>query len=245
MDKIQIHLNSQNADIIQNYNSDAIFYLPNLNISTQHEIYLSVQSCSIPYSFYQINNTNNLLKYTINGSSNIYNITIPQGNYNINELITYLNSNMTGFNVVYNVQQNTITITNTNNLNWQFMSASTCFPLGFLYPSYSSNFSITSNTINLSPINYINILCNYKTKSFIKISNLTNPDFNLLCSFPIEVNRNNLIIYKNKNNIKCNTYTNNLNQIEIKITDNNGNLLNLNGGEWDMTIQFDIINFTE
>ena len=245
MESIQIHLNSENADIIQNYNTDASFFLPNLNINSQHEIYLSVQNATIPYSFYQINSTNNFIKYTINGFSDIYNLYIPYGNYNINEIISFLNSNMTGFISSYNVKQNNITITNSNNYNWQFMSASTCSCLGFSYPSYSLNYSITSSCVNLNPISYINILSNYKTKSFIKKVGISNPDFNLLCSFPIEVNRNSLIIYNNKNNFKTNTYTNNLNQLQIKITDNNGNLLNLNGLNWELTIQFDIIKFTE
>jgi hypothetical protein len=244
MESIQIYLNSLNADIIQNINTDATFYLPNLNISNQHEIYISVQSCSIPYSFYQINTTNNFIKYTINGFQDIYDLYIPVGNYNINELITFLNSNMSGFTTTYNVKQNNITITNNNNYNWQFMSASTALILGFNYPSYSTNYSITSNNINLNPISYINILTNYKTKSFIKKIGVNNPDFNLLCSFPIEINRNGIIIYKNINNLKINTYTNNLNQLQIKITDNYGNLINLNGSNWDLIIQFDIIKFT-
>jgi predicted HAD superfamily phosphohydrolase YqeG len=41
----------------------------------------------------------------------------------------------------------------------------------------------------------------------------------LLCTIPLEVAPFGLIIYSNTNNYRCNTYMNNLDHVEIRITD--------------------------
>ena len=81
-ESFQIYLNSSNADSI--VNNSYTFILPNLEIADGNYIYLSVQYASIPYSFYNINSTNNLLNYTLNSVS--YSITITSGNYNITKI---------------------------------------------------------------------------------------------------------------------------------------------------------------
>ena len=66
-DCIQIHLNSANADSYNDNNfSDCNFYLPIIELPLQHTIMLSVQSCVIPYTFYNISSSNNTLIYTEN-----------------------------------------------------------------------------------------------------------------------------------------------------------------------------------
>jgi hypothetical protein len=75
MESIQIYLNSLNADKYFNgSSSDCAFILPIIEIPDGFHIYLSVQKCLIPYSFYNINSTNNTLKYTANSIN--YSITI-------------------------------------------------------------------------------------------------------------------------------------------------------------------------
>ena len=104
-ESFQIYLNSKNADSSNNnlYN----FILPNLEIADGNYIYLSVQYASIPYSFYNINTTNNTLNYTLNAVN--YTVTITSGNYNITQLITFLKSSMSGFTISYNSLTNKIT----------------------------------------------------------------------------------------------------------------------------------------
>lgn len=246
---IQIELCSASADVQTNYNTDCIFYLPNLNISSEHEIYISVQHASIPYTFYQINSSNNTLKYSfLNSDQNVYTINITPGNYNVNELITFLNTSFTNIVVSYNVKTNKLTFSNNTNTNFQFLNASTCLTL-FGFSSYSivsTGYSLTStNSINLCPVSCICVLTNFKTKSFMCMKGLKNFDQSLLCTIPVNVNRNGIIIYENNNNFKSNLYTNVINAINIKLCDMFGNLLNLNGCDWEMTIQLDIINFSE
>jgi len=76
---LQIHLNSRNADIYHNNMfSDSEWYLPIIEVPLQYTIYISVQHAVIPYSFYNINDSNNILNYQI--GLNILSVIIPIGN---------------------------------------------------------------------------------------------------------------------------------------------------------------------
>ena len=62
---LQIHLNSSMADKYNsNTTSDCDFFLPLIEVPQQHTIYLSVQHAIIPYTFYNINTSNNLISYS-------------------------------------------------------------------------------------------------------------------------------------------------------------------------------------
>jgi hypothetical protein len=62
---IQIHLNSMFATNYNNQHySDCGFALPMIEAQSQYTIYLSIIHCVIPYSFYNINSTNNVLCYS-------------------------------------------------------------------------------------------------------------------------------------------------------------------------------------
>jgi hypothetical protein len=52
-----------------------------------------------------------------------------------------------------------------------------------------------------------------------------------------------LITYRNINNNRCNTYMNNLDHVEIRITDQSGMILDLNGSGWCMTFQIGVVDF--
>ena len=63
MESIQIYINSKTADqFLDNNISNAKYILPYIQIPDGHHIYISVQKCSIPYSFYNINSSNNNLQ---------------------------------------------------------------------------------------------------------------------------------------------------------------------------------------
>ena len=164
IDSFQIHLTSQTADkIYSNNNCDAEFYLPVIEIPSQYHIYVSVQHAVIPFTFYNINSSNNTLNYNIN--DNIFTVIIPEGNYNINNLKTYLSTAMGGFTIVYNSINNRFTFTHSTN-NFIILSSSTCLSLiGLLaQDNYSTGLRLTSNrAVNLAPIRCICVSTNLKT----------------------------------------------------------------------------------
>ena len=59
------------------------------------EVQLQIQNAQIPYSFYNINVYNNVLKVSVDGLPTIYTLTLTRGNYNANSLITELTTQFT------------------------------------------------------------------------------------------------------------------------------------------------------
>jgi hypothetical protein len=66
----------------------------------------------------------------------------------------------------------------------------------------------------------------------------------IICSIPLESQPFSLITYKNSTT-KVNLYSNNLAYINIKLLNQDGKLLNLNGKYFSLTLQLDIINFVD
>lgn len=253
MNSFQIHFCSKNADIfINNNKSDCLFYLPPLGIPNNYRIYVSLQNASIPYSFYQINEFNNILRYQqfTPANTTIENyVFIPYGNYTIDELVSTLNTIMEAYQITYDYITGRITFKSLVSQQFELIyEGSTSFELLGLDKDSLNHSDENYEVKGAYPANvlYTNCLCiytNMKTDSFNKAS--TN-NKRLLCSIPIDVEPFSMITYKNTNSIfKSNTYTNNINQIEIKICDMCGNLLNLNNNHWSMTLQFNLVDFVE
>ena len=238
-ESFQIYLNSTNADSVSDYSYN--FILPNLEIADGNYIYLSVQYANIPYSFYNINSTNNVLNYTLNSVN--YTITITSGNYNITQLISSLKLLLAGFTISYNSITNKITFSHAT-YNFSFLASSTCHEiLGFVKNTtyVSSNLSLISkNCVSLIPIKCINIVSNLLTYNINK-SNPNNQS--ILCCIPVITQPNSIIEYKNNNNFRSNLFINQISDIKIKLTDQNNNALDLNGLDFFITIQLDIERF--
>lgn len=239
---ICIFLNSQTANsYVNGYTSECLFVLPALTVPKRAKISVSCQTASIPYSFYNCDDFNSKLNYIENSIT--YNKIIPQGNYNVLTLITALKTLMgVNFNIVYNTLDNTYTFTNTL-YNFTLLSTSTCLEmLGFKdklsYPSVSK--SLTSNIcINLFTIRNIYLSSN----NFIlnNVNNSTPNNSSILCSIPISSSSGSIISYSNIFNVinEVNN-VNNLTLLHIKLTDQDGDILDLNGCHFSLTLQLDI-----
>ena len=108
----QIHLNSKHADSYNNNSiSDCNFFLPQIETQNDHQINVSIQSANIPYSFFNINTSNNYLKYSFNNDQVLRTLTIEPGNYTCYSLLDYLNQNFYNKVVTYNSIKNKYTFT--------------------------------------------------------------------------------------------------------------------------------------
>lgn len=243
IENFQLHLSSNFADkIYSNNNADTEFYLPLIEIPSQYHLHVNVVHASIPFTFYNINSSNNVLNYSIEGTN--YSFIIAQGNYNVVNLKDYLMSNLPGFIITYSPITNKYTFTQ-DYYGFSFLNTSTCLNiLGFSQQTITSNgTSLTSTqSVNLNPIRCV-CICSDLPSSNISL-NSKNKN-NILCSIPITTQPNSIITYLNHNNFKINTYANVLSSIRIQLMDQDGNLLNLNGTNWSMTIQFDVIDFVD
>lgn len=238
---IQIFLNSKTANkYLGGFTSNCVFNLPLIVLPRNAKIYLSVQSASIPYSFYNVDYFNNKLVYNLNAGSDIT-IEIPQGNYSTTSLKNYLLTAMTGFSIIYSSLNNTFTFTH-GTYNFQFKSTSTCMEiLGF---DENSTYNSTSKVLtSINSINLFTIRNIYIASNNLSLTNINNSTLNLcniLASIPLTSGANSVITYCNTNNIK--TVVNdvkNFTLLQLALTDQDGDILDLNGCHWSMTLQID------
>jgi hypothetical protein len=243
IESIQIHLNSANAtSYIGDSYSNCVFTIPTLEIPSQHQIYLSVKHANIPYSFYNIDTTNNTLIYIQNGTTTTLNI--EPGNYNANQLSSYLTNNMTNFTITYNSITNKFLFTNSV-YNFTISQLSTCLTMfglisNAIYLSSSLKSLTSYQCANLQTKQCICISSNFQTGNINFTDILTRT---ILCSIPISTPPNSNIVYINSTNFRNNLYTNIINTICLKLIDQNNNIINLNGCHWSITLQLDVVNF--
>ena len=193
-------------------------------------------------------NNNNLQIRLFNstGYSQDQSINISYGNHNINTLLSELKSQLSpSFTITFNSITNKITITNST-YDFVILLNSSCLDLiGFssLSDIYSSNKTLTSNTnVNLQSVQCICIRSNMQTNS---ITSGNQNNVSTLASIAISNQPFTTIAFINQSNHKINLYNNNLNTISIKLLDQNGNIVDLNGLHWSMTLQLDILKFNE
>jgi hypothetical protein len=95
--------------------------------------------------------------------------------------------------------------------------------------------------INLNQIRAINVEINFPTYNV----NVAAPyENNILATIPVYVAPFSIITYQNANNFRTNLYVNKLDQIQIRLLSNDGNLIDLNGINYQMTLQLDCVKFT-
>lgn len=246
MNSLQLLISSSNVD--SKTDDSYIYYIPPCCIpsESQEHIYLSVQTAVIPNTFYNINKNNNTLCYSLDSNNIKQYLSLPLGNYNIKDIINFLNGNLPNFLITFDKMTNKLSFQNLSYLDFKFYPESNIynvigFNTGILYHS-SGGLLNSRNVVNLNSIQYINIKANFSTNNLAKY-NMN--DKNIICSIPVNINPYGVINYKNDNNFRINTFTSQMSEIIIQFTDQNGNDIDFNGVQWSLVLQMDIINFVE
>ena len=238
----QIHLNSANANVKLNQtkNSNCSFFLNDVLKTDKStiETRVSLVNCQIPYSFYNINETNN--QFNVSGVT--YNF--PIGNYNVNSFISTWASVLGNNN--WSITFNSIT----NKLNFSYTSAfyfndgaNSMFPImGFSLGSflYSSNNSLLSSfPVNFSGLTRLLVSSpSFGTNNF----SANKQGYHILTSVPISSNTSVIINYTNVTNFKNVFKNHELSCIDIIIQDDQNNFIDFNNQNWTLTLQIDIIH---
>lgn len=235
---INLYINSKFALTQLNGTSNCIFDFSNLPIN-DGEIFVSLQSAQIPGTFYNVDDVNNVFNYSV-GVIN-YQILIPPANYNVNSLNSYLNSimNPQGFTITFNIATNKYDFTNID--NFTFKGSSTCFEiLGFIEGktiSSVANFLQSTLCVNFFTIQAVlieisNLITNNKT------SNVAENNPSILVSIPITTSQNSVLSYYNVFNLheRINSIKN-FASLQVRLLDQDLDLLDLNGANWTATLQ--------
>ena len=147
---VEIYLNSKSAsNYINNQISDCYFNLSSIEILQDEVAYINLKDAVIPYSFYNVNNTNNKLDYILNSVN--YSITLINGYYNVNTLRTH-SFDLLGVNWIINYisKLNKYEFIHTLN-NFTFLNSSTCFEL----LGFKDNLSYSSTLLKLTSSIYM------------------------------------------------------------------------------------------
>ena len=261
-ENLEIYLNSKSARLKQdNQSGNCFFTLPNIDIDENKEqVYVSVRNATIPFSWYNVNETNNKLNFTIDGTS--YTITLTEGNYNVNTLAVEFKTEIDHIHFQHG-HNGDLTITYLPKINkfyffhshhdFSFLSTSTCFELlGFedgktylstLLPSQQQKEELTSTIgVNLFLVRQIYITSDNFILNNINAATPTNA--NIIASVPVLGNPNSIINYENTSAKHLIHHLNNINNLHIRLEDQKGQLLLLNGVNWSITLELTIIKKT-
>ena len=245
INSIQIFLNSRYAtESVGDNIADSIYYLPVIEIPDGHHIYLSLQNASIPYSFYSITSFDNVFQFGVVGDP-ITTYYVQPGNYNVTQIIDVVKAAMgASFTVTYSSITGKILITHSSS-NFIIYASNFNHVIGF---SKTTNTTSAGNVLNgrdcmnLNQIRALNIEINFPTYN-VNIAQAYNQ--NILATIPVYVAPFSIITYQNPNNFRTNLYINKLEQIQIRILDNENRLVQMNGVQYQMTFQLDCVKFTE
>lgn len=244
-----INISSKNA--IQNngsYLSDVQFKFTGLYRETSDilEAHISITNAQIPISFYNINVYNNLLVLDISGTT--YNLILTRGNYNANNLITeiqtrFTNAGITDITTTISSITGLLTFTKTTG-DFSILSSQSTISkvLGFdpTVSSYTSTLGILSAPYPLNLLGTLKIRILSYDLLTNNIDSSVQGNLNLLSTIPIEAGTYGLILYDNFNNVQSILKNDNLDGFDLKLIDDDGNLINFNGADWSITLLLSI-----
>lgn len=237
-----ILLNSKyKTQCVNNMNTNCIFSLTNPILRPFHfQLKITLINMNIPHSWYNINSYNNKLIYIVNGIT--YTITITSNNYNLTSLTSYLNTNMSGFTITYDSNTNKMTFYNATYSSFSISSASTCLTeIGLSTgKSTTNNYIISDYCCDVSYTKALYIGINVNLNSIDSRNELMYN--NIIAEIPIEKNYLGIEVYKNYTGISHMLFENKITNLQLTITDEDDNIIDLNGSNWNCTILIEYIH---
>ena len=234
MESRLITLNSEDAQKLNgNYNSNLFFNIPNIVDESPDISHLevSLDSATIPVSWYLINDLTNTLSYVYNSTP--FTITLTNGNYNGSTMITELTNKFddNGLVVVITLSQVTGLLL--------FKFANAISPVDFIYntglmkilgftQSTSGIAIVPQLPMNLLGIQKINI-CSGNLSTLSSFSSSLALSNQVIQSIPIDVPSFHQITYLDKTNHFGRMKSRFLSNIDIQLLDENGKFLEMNG----------------
>lgn len=245
-----INLNSANA--IKNngtFLSDVYFPFTGLIKDEPDivEIKFEILNAQFPYSFYNINIYNNVLKISIDGGLTIKTLTLTRGNYNANnlitEIITQLNINsITDITITISAITGCLTFTKATGNFTIYNNGSTLLNvLGFENQDYTSTLSILIAPFPLNLLGTLNLRIISNELSTNTYDSSVNGSYFVLLSVPIEAGNFGLILYDNITQTKSILNNKILNGFDIAILSDDNNYINFNNINWSISIVLTII----
>ena len=226
--------------------SNLVFNFKNIvqDIDENVDIKVCVDNCQFPYSFYNINEYNNILNYVFSGIT--FSLNIDPGNYNEYTLAKQMTSQflINGHSFIITFSKITGKMTFSSTTNFTFLS-SIIFPvLGFkLNNIYNSTNLFLSGEFPMS------ILGTRKLKVCSDRLSLNNLDSfsksqNIIQFIPVNCLPFGMIFYNNTNDKHCTLRSTAIDEIDIKIYDDNNEFIDFHSVHWCITLAITVYKKT-
>jgi hypothetical protein len=220
-------------------NSKINFEIPRFITKQPNILYhtLKLLHAEIPYSFYIINETNNIINMVIDSINHFF--TVPVGNYNAFTLLDVLNS--IDNKITFSLNNSNGKYSINSNFSFSVLNTSTILKLigGQLNTTYNAlpinnKFSLDFPFgVNLLGTRNIYIKCNLIIENLQTKTN----DNQTLKSIPVNVPPFGLILYNNIENIESLVKNSQIDNLNIEIYDDEDNLINMNNQDWSITLE--------
>jgi hypothetical protein len=199
----------------------------------------SVESCSIPLSYYTVNDTNNC--FIFNGNFR----RIQAGNYNANSLVLSLNASQTGLTFFFNRDMSKLLIQGKKGTNTiDYVENSIYKMLGIFLVGAQITWQNEIYYVPASPINLV-----YTSGIYVSLNNISNGNLEAgmeqqsstcLIRIPICQPVNTYLQHFNAVGFKNLLSGSVLNQLDISLLDDNRNLLQLSeNSDWVVVLRID------
>lgn len=241
LDSRIITLNSDTADAIANgsFLSDCTFnFLGMLQddpdiVSTN----ISIQSAQIPISYYNVNEYNKTLKIKVGFITS--NITFEEGNYTSTTFITEFTSKVSNVTVTLNKVNGKLTFSSNSFIHF-YANGSTCFKLIGLDANtdYEAKTIIAPYACNFAGISRIKV-CSNELQTY-NMDSSVGTFSNVLATIPVNSTSFGILLFDNTTRFTCTLRNRTINYFDIKLLDDDDNLIDFNNVAWHMTIQLDI-----
>jgi len=248
-------IRSRDLSNLNNYGSSGTMSLfQSIEADDHEQLTIQMLSCILPNSWYNLSSTigNNVLRFIETNDSELTTITIPNGSYNIDELISKVkelldanSSNNCTYTLTYDVITNAVSITHnkTSTITTEFdflIEPNIRRMLGFT----QGEFNITSSNPTISSDRAVDITDTFNSLYLrTNLSNLkviessTNKFSNILAHIPIDLQRNDFIIYNPPQPFEMSLNSKSINRIDLSFTFQNENtILDLGRGDWEVNL---------
>lgn len=239
--EFQIYLKSRQGDSSNNDPSTVEFNFSNrpVIVASDKRISLNVQFASIKVTWFNVNSYNNVL--VVNGTT----YTITPANYNVYTLATEISYLIATLSITctYNDTSNQYTFSSDAD-DFTFSNSTTADELLGLDFSNADTLSSTDNVYYATLIADLS----YTTSIYITSPNLLNESrdsysvssiSDIIASVQVTVNSTGIIYFTGYT--RTILYRNIIDRFTIIIKDENNNVLQMNGGWWNMTLDIKIV----
>lgn len=236
---------------VSGYNTSLLVNLKStIRCDSNEAIRVSISNAEIPFTWYSFSTDLLTDKMYVDGASSL---VLTAGNYDIFELVVAVNAASWPYDMSYNVNTSKVTLTNTDATNHTInfshsTSAGLARLLGFAATDQAvlaGGSTTGANAINLQAVHSLFITTNLNVNNIM--STRTGNYENIIDQIPVDVTPFNIIHY---NYYKTSDFSaiiseKHLSAFSFSIRDQSNNLIQLNGTNYEICFQFDVISSIE